>query len=422
MSNTIGEAESRLIENSGATVIRATFQGDVGPHVAKALWGLKKKGVNEPVTARELGEAYSEGSREYEDSATAKAEIDSINQQLYSGGDPALMELWRKGREVSLGAFEQIYKILGTRFDYYFFESETSESGIRLVRDGIERGIFEESDGAVIYRGEKKGLHTLVFITSRGTPTYEAKDIGLAFLKEERVTSDRSLIVTASEQTGHFNVMLSALSELAPLVAEKTKHIPHGFLRLKSGKMSSREGNVITATDFIQSVITKACEKNEDPLIAEQVAIGAIKYMILRQSPGTDIIFDEDMSLSLDGDSGPYLQYARVRALSVLSQAISNKQPAVGSSIYGTDAKEPYMIERILLHYPETVARATSELSPNLLVKYLTELAGEWNSFYAQERIIGDEDEEHKLLVARAFVNTMTNGLTTLGIPTPEKM
>jgi len=418
MSNVIGESLARLVGSEGASVIRANYQGDVGPHVAKALWGLQKAGIVEPTTAKEIGEAYTTGSRAYEESPEAKAEIDAFNQAIYAGTDHELMEKWRKGRDVSLAAFEQLYKILGTHFDYYFFESETAESGLRIVRDGLARGVFEESEGAIIYRGEKKGLHTLVFITSKGTPTYEAKDIGLAFLKEERVQSDRSIIVTAAEQIGHFNVMLAALSELAPLVAEKTMHVPHGFLRLVSGKMSSREGNVITAAGLIQDVIEKASGKNEDPLIAEQVAVGAIKYMILRQAPGSDIIFDEERSLSLEGDSGPYLQYALVRAKSVIEKA-ENGAPSAGALAVPAT---PYLLERIILHFPEVAARAARELSPNLLTTYLTELAGEWNSFYAQERIIGGDHEAHKLLLARAFVHTMTNGLTLLGIPTPEKM
>lgn len=417
MSNIIGEAIARLIGNEGATVIRANYQGDVGPHVAKALWSLQKSGITEPATAKEIGEAYTTGSRAYEEFPDAKGEIDALNQAVYAGTNREIMELWRKGRDVSLAAFEHLYKILGTHFDYYFFESETAESGLRIVRDGIKRGVFEESEGAVIYRGEKKGLHTLVFITSKGTPTYEAKDIGLAFLKEERVGSNRSIIVTAAEQIGHFSIVLAALSEIAPLIAQKTSHVPHGFLRLASGKMSSRAGNVITATELIQSVIARASEKNDDPLIAEQVALGAIKYMILRQAPGSDIIFDEEKSLSLEGDSGPYLQYALVRAKSVLSTA----EGKAGAPAAGAPAT-PYLLERVILHFPEVVTRSAHELAPNLLVSYLTELAGEWNSFYAQERIRDGEYEAHKLMLARAFVNTMTNGLTLLGIPAPEKM
>ena len=413
----VGEALSRLIENSGAKVARDTFGGDIGPNVAKALWGLRKSGISDPTTAQEIGEAYTEGSNAYENNPKAKNEIDALNQTIYEGKDAELMELWRKGRDVSMEEFRRIWKLLGTHFDFEFFDSDTTEIGLRVVNDGLNKGIFEKSDGAVIYNGEKKGVHTLVFITSHNTPTYEAKDIGLAFLKEERWPSDRVIIVTGNEQAGRFKTVLSALSELAPKLAEKTIHIATGFLKLSSGKMSSREGNVITADEFIRDVILKAGKKNEDPLIAEQVAVGAIKYMILRQAPGSDIIFDEEKSLSLEGDSGPYLQYALVRARSVISKSTDYR-------LQTTDLapEEPYQLERLIIHFPEVAARAARELTPNLLVNYLTELAGEWNSFYAQERIIGGEHEAHNLLVARAFVNTMTNGLTLIGIPAPAKM
>jgi arginyl-tRNA synthetase len=230
------------------------------------------------------------------------------------------MELWRKGRDVSMEEFRRIWKLLGIHFDFEFFDSDTTETGMRVVQDGLVKGTFEKSDDAVIYNGEKKGVHTMVFITSHNTPTYEAKDIGLAFLKEERWPSDRVVIITGNEQTGRFKTILAALADVAPLLAAKTVHLATGFLRLASGKMSSREGNVITAADFIKDVIGRASEKNADSLIAEQVAIGAIKYMILRQAPGSDIIFDAEKSLSLEGDSGPYLQYALVRAKSVLAQ------------------------------------------------------------------------------------------------------
>lgn len=410
----VGEAVSRLIENAGASVARDTFGGDIGPNVAKALWSLKKGGVTEPTTAGEIGAAYTIGATAYETSLETKTEIDTLNQAIYAGTDTALMSLWRKGRDVSVEEFRRIWKLLGTHFDFEFFDSDTTEIGLRVVRDGFAKGVFEKSNGAIIYNGEERGVHTMVFITSHGTPTYETKDIGLAFLKEERWPSDRVIIVTGNEQTGRFKTVLAALADLAPLLAAKTEHLATGFLKLASGKMSSREGNVITASDFIRAVVEKASEKNADPLIAEQVAIGAIKYMILRQAPGSDIIFDEERSLSLEGDSGPYLQYALVRAKSILATA--NGAPAASAPA------TPYFIERIILHFPKVAARAARERAPNLLVNYLTELAGEWNSFYAQERIIGGEYEAHKLLIARAFVQTMTNGLTLLGIPTPERM
>ena len=413
----IGESLSRLVENTGAIVARDTFGGDIGPNVAKALWGLRTKSITEPITAQEIGEAYVAGATAYEMNAESKSEIDTLNQAIYAGADRELMELWRKGRDISVEEFRRIWTFLGTHFDFEFFDSDTTETGVRVVKDGLAKGIFELSDGAVIYNGEKKGVHTMVFITSHNTPTYEAKDIGLAFLKEERWPSDSNIIVTGNEQTGRFKTVLAALTDIAPLLAEKTKHIATGFLKLTSGKMSSRTGTIITANDFIQEIVSRASEKNADPLVAEQVAIGAIKYMVLRQSPGSDIIFDPDKSLSLEGDSGPYLQYALVRAKSVLAQAEK------GSGAPAPVAPEtPSRLERIIVHFPEVTARAARELAPNLLVNYLTELASEWNSFYAQERIVGGEHEAHKLMLARAFVHTMTNGLMLLGIPTPERM
>lgn len=411
----IGESIARLIGNADAEIARDTFGGDIGPNVAKALWALRKKNITDPTTAKEIGDAYVEGSNAYENNPKAKEEIDALNQEIYAGTDRVLMELWRKGRDISVEEFRRIWNLLGIHFDFEFFDSDTICIGLRVVNDGLAKGIFEKSNGAIIYNGEKKGVHTMVFITSHNTPTYEAKDIGLAFLKEERWPSDRIVIVTGNEQTGRFKTVLAALSDIAPQLSAKTTHIATGFLKLASGKISSREGNVITAAQFIEEIIKKASEKNSDPLIAEQVALGAIKYMILRQAPGSDIVFDEEKSLSLDGDSGPYLQYALVRAKKILAYG-ENGAGSVDIPL------APYAIERIILHFPEVVARAARELAPNLLVNYLTELAATWNAFYATEQILGSPEEAYKQRVARAFAHTMTNGLTILGIPTPEKM
>ncbi len=427
MSNVVGEAFSRILENAGTVVLRDTFGGDVGPHVAKALWALRRNGVTDIAHAAEIGKAYAQGSTAYEESEEAKREIDDLNTRIYevvakhespdalTEENRELLTLWRKGREVSMEEFFRIFKLLGTSFDYVFFDSDTTAPGMEAVRQGLTQGIFEESDGAIIYRGEKKGLHTLVFITSRGTPTYETKDIGLALIKEERAATDENIIVTAVEQVGHFQVVLAALEELIPSLAAKTRHLPHGLLRLPEGKMSSRKGNVITGADLIEEMTGRAGEKNDDPVIAQQVAIGAIKYMILRQAPGGDIVFDPERSLSLDGDSGPYLQYALVRARSVLAQA--PKAPDAP-----TPSGEPFLIERLLVRFPAVTALAARENAPHKVTQYLTLLAGEWNSFYAKERIIGGEHEGYKLVIAKAFATTMENGLRLLAIPAPEKM
>ncbi|MES2668422.1 MAG: arginine--tRNA ligase [Patescibacteria group bacterium] len=426
MGAVIGEAGARLLENQGARVLRDTYGGDVGPHVAKAMWALRRNGIHTPTTAKEVGDAYAQGSRAYQESEDSKSEIDALNTALYvalakiendrNEEERDLLETWRHGRDVSLDADRAIWDALGTRFDYIIHESETTPIGKEIVLDALSRGIFIESEGAVIYEGEKKGLHTLVFLTSRGNPTYEAKDVGLAFLKEERMGPlDASYITTAAEQKGHFEVFLAALEEIAPELAAKTTHVPHGFLRLTTGKMSSREGNILTAADLIEDIIERAGEKNEDPLVARAVAVGAIKYMILRQAAGGDIVFDPEKSLSLDGDSGPYLQYALVRAKSVIAQSevMPDASPA---------PTEAYALERLLMRFPEVARKAEAQRASHQVMQYLTALASEWNSFYAAERIRGGEHEAYKLFVAGAFARTMENGLGLLGIPVPERM
>ncbi|HYE22856.1 MAG TPA: arginine--tRNA ligase [Candidatus Paceibacterota bacterium] len=425
MSTVIGESFSRLVENTGAHVIRDSYGGDVGPHVAKGIWGLRKKGITEPATAKEVGSAYEAGGRAYEESEVAKAEIDELNVALYTAlakdesehteEDRALLELWRKGRDAAFSAFKEIYRVLNSDFDYFIFESETTPIGMEVVGDALEKGIFTRSEGAVVYQGEAKGLHTLVFITSRGTPTYETKEIGLAFLKEQRIPNDHSYILTGLEQVGHFKVFLAAIEEIAPLIAQKTHHVPHGLLQLTTGKMSSRKGNVLTAAGIIEEVMEKALGKNDDPLVAEKVAVGALKYMILRASPGTNVVFDPEKSLSLDGDSGPYLQYALVRAKSILAQ--SSVRPSIQNA-----PDEPYTIERLIARFPKVAERAEAEKAPQHIATYLTQLAGEWNAFYAKERIRDGEYEAYKLMVAQGFVRTMERGLWLLGIPAPERM
>jgi arginyl-tRNA synthetase len=212
--------------------------------------------------------------------------------------------------------------------------------------------------------------------------------------------------------------VLAALEEIAPALAAKTEHMSHGLLTLTTGKMSSRKGNIITARELIADLIEKASERNDDPLIAEQVAIGALKYMILRSAPGSNIIFDPEKSLSLDGDSGPYLQYALVRARSIIMKAADEGK---GGSLEGGPEK-PHALTRLITRFPSVVLKAQTLRAPHVIAQYLTQLAGEWNSFYAQERILGGEHEAYNLGVVVTFANTMLAGLWMLAIPAPEKM
>ncbi|MEX1027887.1 MAG: arginine--tRNA ligase, partial [Candidatus Paceibacterota bacterium] len=319
-------------------------------------------------------------------------------------------------------------KKLGTRFDYYFFESQVFEDGLKLVEEGKEKGVFEESDGAVVYRGEQDGLHTRVFVNARGLPTYETKELGLTKQKFETEAFDQSVVVTANEQTSYFQVVLAALGKLRPEWREKTKHIEHGMLQAPDGKMSSRKGNVIGGGTLIEDVEERAREKIaeserelEDPeKLATEEAVAAIKYAILRQTPGKNVVFDIDQSLSLEGDSGPYLQYTHTRCVSVLEKA---EREGVTPSIETAPA-ESYELERVLYRFPEVVERAFADLSPQALVTYVTELASMFNTFYGTEQIVSADDEysPYKCALTRATRTVLANGLHILGIDAPERM
>lgn len=419
MSNTIGEALSRLLEFSGAGVKRANNQGDIGLHVAKALWGLRLTGAA-PQDIAALGRAYVLGSEAYETDADAKKEIDAVNKKMYDGESPELALLYEKGKRLSLDYFEAVYKKLGTHFDYYFFESESGPLGKKIVEENMGT-VFEKSDGAVVFRGEKYGLHTRVFITSNDVPTYEAKEIGLAKLKYEKYPYDISVIVTGNEQRDYFRVVHKAMEFVFPELAQKTIHVPHGMLRLPSGKMSSRTGDVITAEHLIGEAAERIKEKMRDVAIpdkeevAEEIAIGAIKYSILKNAPGNDIIFDFDASLSFEGDSGPYLQYTYARAKSVVRKAqASGVLPAPAEISNGIGE-----IERALYRFPEVVSRADSERAPHFVATYLIEIAQIFNNFYANERIA---DSPYRLALAEATAAVLKNGLWLLGIKAPERM
>ncbi|OGD67218.1 arginine--tRNA ligase [Candidatus Campbellbacteria bacterium RIFCSPLOWO2_02_35_12] len=431
MSNAIGESISRIIEFSGAEAKRANYQGDVGLHTAKAIWALmrrKQRGSTPLFTGDEvlgvLGEAYAEGAKAYDGDDIAKEEIKKINKKIYDKNDNEINSLYENGRKISLEHFEEIYKKLGTKFDYYFFESETGPIGKELVKKNIGK-IFEESNGAIIFRGEKAGLHTRVFVNSEGLPTYEAKDLALAKIKNERYDYEKSIVITANEQKEYYKVVLEAMKQIYPELAKKTKHISHGILRLSSGKMSSRTGLVITSESLIGEVKTKVLDKMKDADIAdkegvaEQIAVGAIKYSILKQSAGKDIVFDFDKSISFEGDSGPYLQYAYARASSVLEKA---RRQNIKSDTKKVIA-ETTELEKLLYRFPEVIERANNEFEPHYITTYLTELAGVFNSFYSREKIVEESGSSpYKIALTEVFKITIKNGLWLLGIKAPENM
>ncbi len=436
MTNAIGESVARILEASGASVSRANYQGDVGLHVARAIWGLMKDiklqetvdGVM--VQAHNIGLAYVDGSEAYENDENAKKEIDEINKKIYSRESEKINAIYDWGFKVTMEAFEDLYKMLGTKFDFYFLESDMAPIGQSIVKENTGK-VFEESDGAVVFKADKHDpkLHTRVFITKTGLPTYETKELGLT-QEKFKVLPDMNLciVTTANEQLDYMRVVTKALSILHPEFTDKMKHITHGMMRLATGKMSSRKGNVVTGESLIRDTIALVSEKIKDRewddekknKISEQVGVAAIKYSILKQSTGGDIIYDFETSISFEGDSGPYLQYSYARANSVLEKAAAeNILPDPHSN-----SIEVFEVEKLLYRFPEVVERSAGEYEPHYIANYLIEVARSFNSFYGNNMIVNKEDKNsgYKVALTFAFAAVMKRGLHLLGIEAPEKM
>lgn len=449
MSNAIGESLSRLSQWSGADVKRYCYQGDVGRHVAFTFYGfdlLKKEEEigwpSDDVSLSEkvafLGRIYAKGATHFKDHPEDETLVQDINKKIYDKSDENINTLYDLGKKWSMDHFEEIYKVLGTKFDEYFFESDSSIVGLEEVKKGLKSGIFEESEGAVIFKGENYGLNTRVFINKFGLPTYEAKEIGLALLKYNKEPYDLSYTITANEQDNVLAVSYKAIEQIYPEIAKKNFHLSHGMLKLTTGKMSSRTGDVITGESMLHDMTEMALLKmkereipeEERKEIAEQIAVAAIKYTILRQTIGKDIIFDPQKSLSFEGDSGPYLQYSCVRAKSVLDKAEKqgiiidiNKIEIQDSNICQLDWAGG-KLEKMLVRFPEILLRAETEHAPHYVGQYLLDVASEFNSFYANTQILveGDTLTPYKLGLTKATLIVLTNGLNVLGIKVPSRM
>ena len=426
-----GDAIASLLENAGGKVHRLNYGGDVGLHVGKTMWAIvqflggehpdKLAKVDEATRLEWVSARYVEGNNAYEDDPQAKREITDYNKQVYElhtnkDHESAFAKIYWTCREWSYQGFDKLYKQLRIDpFEKYIPESEVTPLGLEMVQKGLAKGVFEKSDGAVIFKGEDHGLHTRVFINSNGLPTYEAKDLGLAATKWQEYHFDLGVIITANDIVEYMKVVLQALSHFYPEVVERSKHLTHGVIKLPGGvKMSSRKGNILRAIDIIDAAneANKAANNQEN----EETVLAAIKYAFLKNRIGGDVIYDPAEAVALEGNSGPYLQYAHARACSILAKATTKpEQPK------NLEPGERSLVRK-LSEYPDVVQQATSELMPHHICTYLYELAQVFNRFYEKNRVIGDKRQAVRLSLVQAYANTLKNGLTLLNIPAPDKM
>ncbi len=425
----VGDAMGRILEATGAKIFRANFGGDVGLHVAKCLYGIVQKIGEDP---RELvaipaetrpewiSSVYVLGASAYEEDEAAKAKITEINTQIYdfhnnNDHESDLAQIYWQCREWSYDYFKSFYeKIRVEPFDKYYPESTTTAPGLELVKQNTG-AVFTSSEGAIIYDEAKSGLHTRVFITSKGLPTYETKDLGVVISEAEDFVYDKRVIITGNDQSEYMKVVFAALKAIDPDLAAKQTHFTNGTVRFGSGqKMSSRLGNVTRAVDVIDTISEVVSGENPSTDYYS-TALAAIKYSFLKHRLGGDIAFDINESVSLEGNSGPYLQYAHARARSILTKADNY------SELTDLESDERSLVGK-LTEYTDVVDRATNEFMPHHICTYLYELAQTFNRFYEHNRVIDDPRQAQRLTLVNKYADVLKDGLGLLGISAPDRM
>ena len=437
LNHIAGASVTNLMKAGGAQVTVVSFPSDISIGVAKAVYMIKKDGgltqdifnkTEEEVIAY-LGEAYARGVVYFDENTSAQEEVKDVAQKLYDEIESEELSIYQKGKAINITYFETMLQELGSHFDGFIYESEAAVVGKEIVL--AREDIFTKSEGAIVYIPDEgtKGVHTAVFINSKMNPTYEAKDLGLLHMKFERYKPDYSFFITDDEQISHFRVVLDAASKIEKTWKNMSTHVYHGRMTFKGQKMSSRLGGVPLAKEILEAVIEEVKEKSgekithlnddEKNILYKQIALGALRFSMLRSKLGSSINFDPETSLSFEGDSGPYVQYTHARAMSLLA-----KGESLGFMPRYDETQHVTTLERKLAQFETTTLRAIEEIAPQHIVTYLFELCQMFNSFYASNLIIveGDDTTSHRLALTKSVATVIKKALYLLAVEAPERM
>lgn len=422
----IADTMANLLEAGGAEVHRVSYHGDIGAHVGKSMWSILRAIDNDPsklddIAPEKRGEFmnqhYTAGATAYKEDEAAKAEIDVLAKQSFAP-EGVFKEVYEKTMAWSFDDIARKVALLGSKpVERKFLESEADALGVKTVHEHTG-DVFTESQGAIIFDGEPHKLHTEVFVAGNGHGLYAARDLGLMQLKNDAYHPTKSYIVTGNEQRAYFNVVLKAASLCLPELANQTVNTPTGLVKLSTGKMSSRTGDVINI-DWLFEQIGHAMKEQGGSAEDRDTLVGALRYAFLRVRVGGDVVFDVNEALSLQGNSGPYLQYAYVRAYSILAK--STEPLTLTSSIADLDPAERSLVRK-LTEFNDALDRAYTELLPHHVANYLYELSQVFNRFYEQSRVIDDPRQTTRLSLVATYAATLKSGLSLLGIPAPERM
>lgn len=419
----LADTVANLLENGKATVHRVSYHGDVGAHVGKSMWAILRylDGDIQKLLMIEAAERntfmskmYAEGAKAYKENESVKSEIDELAKESFVLEDMFYKEVYEICKGWSFEQIDTIVARLGNQpIEKRYLESQADPIGVMTVKNHAGT-VFAESNGALVFEGSNYGSFDNAFVASNGRGLYAARDLGLMQLKNNDFHPDKSYIVTAEEQRAYFKGVIAAAGQCLPELAEQTVNISTGTVKLNTGKMSSRNGDIIEIGWLFEQFKQAIEERGGEP--TDEIAAGAMRYQFLKVKIGSDVVFDITEAVSLQGNTGSYLQYAHARACRILEKA--------GESVEVLDTVKPEdrQLVRKLGEYHEIIKRANSELAPHHICTYLFELAQEFNRYYESNQVIGSDVEAHRLALVNVYAETLRRGLKLLGIVAPDSM
>ncbi len=436
----LGVSENLLLKKAGWEVVTASYHGDVGAHVAKCLWWMVKSrnGVMtvddlpmDQRTGKYLGQLYAEATRQLDEHPEYKDEISSVQQKL-EAHDPVWESLWLETRRWSLDEMAEIFDDLGVDITRQYLESEVTDRGQQMVDTLLEKGIAKESQGAMIVDLEDVKLGVFLVRKSDGTSLYGTKDLALAEKKHaEYPKAERSLILVDNRQQFYFKQLFETLKRMGITVPHE--FIGYEFVTLKSGAISSRDGNVVTFQDFRDAVLDYArgevLKRHEDwtegkvTHVSWCIAMAGIKFGMLKQDSDKIFTFDLEQALSFDGDTGPYCLYAAARLASILRKA-GPQNPFDGELASSFDHASEKALALVLSAFPSKTKQAAAELRPAIIAQWCLDASQAINAFYRDVPVLESEGElrEGRIRLATVARETLSLGLGLLGIRVPDEM
>ena len=459
-NNLLGYAVAEILKAAGNKVLKTQIVNDRGIHICKSMLAWQEQGNGEtPETSRLkgdhlVGKFYVAFDKKYkeeiktlmnagktEDEAKKQAPSILAAQQMllkWEAGDEEVVALWKKMNQWVNDGFAKTYANLGVDFDSYYYESNTYLLGKKVVDDGLAKGVFyKKEDGSVWIDLTDEGLDEKLVLRSDGTAVYMTQDIGTAIQRVEDNPAVSGMVYTVgNEQDYHFKVLFLILKKLGFSWASNLYHLSYGMVELPSGKMKSREGTVVDADDLMQEMTTTAGKIAEDlgklddysaeekAVLYHKIGLGALKYYMLKVDPKKQMMFNPEESVDFNGNTGPFIQYTFARIQSILRKANFNFNEALPNITFDLHEKEKELLKNIM-QFPATVQLAAQQFSPAIIANYTYDLVKEFNSFYQNVSILGEEDlvkKQFRVQLAQKVGLILEDAFSLLGVQMPERM